>query len=103
MGRCTMDNVFNQASFRSDVWKLVSTIMDKFEEGELKDQTLSTKALITKPEFRQQYLSPIQCLPEEFKLAVLQEVIDGDRSLAELREKAANYRSMRTIERAFCK
>ena len=98
-----MDNVFNQASFKSDVWKLVSTIMDKFEEGELKDQTLSTKSLITKPEFRQQYLSPIQCLPEEFKLDVLQDVVDGDLSLAELREKAVNYRSMWTIERAFCK
>ena len=98
-----MDNVFNQASFKQNVWQLVVTIMDLFEEGELKDQSLNTKALMTKPEFRQQYLSPIQCLPDAFKLEVLQQVVDGDLSLMELRDKAAEYRSLRTIERAFCK
>ena len=103
MGRCTMDNIFNQACFSRSVWKLASTVMEMFEQGELKDQSLNAKALITTPEFKQQYLTPIQCLLDEFKLETLQEVANGELSLAELREKAAEHCVMKSLERAFCK
>lgn len=77
--------------------------MDKFEEGELKDQTLTAKSLLSKPEFKQQYFSPIQCLPDSFKTEMLQKVLDEELSLPELKEKAAEYRSQKSIQKAFCK
>ncbi len=98
-----MENIFHQAAFKCSVWALAVKVMDMFEEGELKDQHLSTKALITKPVFRQQYLSSIQCLPVKFKVEVLQQVVDGDISLSELKEKAATFRSTKDIQKAFCR
>ena len=69
-----MENIFKQASFTKEVWALAVSVMNLYEEGELKDQTLSTKSLTTKPEFKQQNFSPIQCLPDEFKLEMLSKV-----------------------------
>ena len=101
--RSTVDNIFNQASFSKAVWELTTKIMDMFEEGELKNQCLSTKSLVTKPEFKQQYLSPIQCLPDDFKIEILQDAIEGELSLQQIKEKASDYRSQKSIERAFCR
>ena len=98
-----MDNIFNQACFSKNVWSLANAVMDKFEEGDLKNHMLTAKSLITKPEFRQQFFSPGQCLPDPFKVEALQEVFDGDLSLSELKEKATEYRSHRASEKAFCK
>ncbi|XP_064397804.1 uncharacterized protein LOC135344519 [Halichondria panicea] len=103
MGRCTMENIFKQASFTKEVWALAVSVMNLYEEGELKDQTLSTKSLTTKPEFKQQNFSPIQCLPDEFKLEMLSKVSSSELSLAELKEEATSYRSRKSLQRAFCK
>ena len=42
--------------------------MDMFEAGMLKDQKLTRKNLISKPEFKQQYLQPVQGLPPAFQV-----------------------------------
>ena len=95
-----MDNIFNQASFKKNVWVRASVVMDLYEEGNTKDQSLTAKQLITKPEFRQQYLSCIQCLPDPFKM---KDVLDGDLSLSELKDKDSEYRSIKEVQKAFCR
>lgn len=77
--------------------------MDLYEEGNTKDQSLTAKQLVTKPVFRQQYFSCIQCLPDPFKMEVLQDVLDGDLSLSELKDKATAYRSIKEVQKAFCR
>ena len=51
--RSQRDNIFAQASLSKAVWALAVQIMDGFEAGELKDQNLSMKQLMSKPEFKQ--------------------------------------------------
>ena len=76
-------------------------VMDGFEDGRLKDQKLSRKQNISKPEFRQQYIQPIQCLPADFQLEKLQLVVDKKIPLSQLKEEAIKYRSMESIKKAF--
>ncbi len=102
MGRCTYINIFNQACFRNEIWVLACQIMDMFEKGELKNQATPSKCA-SKPDFKQQHFSCIQCLPDEFKVEVLSEVKDKVLSLAELKDKASKYRDMKFVQRAFCK
>jgi len=45
--------------------------MDAFEAGELKDQKLSMKQLMSKPEFKQQNLQPVQSLPPAFQVSLM--------------------------------
>ena len=105
MGRCTYINIFNQASFAKEVWSLASTVMDKFEAGELKGQSsrAPSKSTMSKPDFRQQHFACIQSLPDEFKVEVLTEVSNGEMSLHEMKQRAAQYRSMKAVQRAFCR
>ena len=76
-------------------------VMDGFEDGQLKDQKLSRKQNISKPEFRQQYIQPIQCLPADFQLEKLQLVVDKKIPLSQLKEESSKYRSMESIKKAF--
>ena len=75
-------------------------VMDGFEDGRLKDQKLSRKQNISKPEFRQPYIQPIQCLPADFQLEKLQ-LVDKKIPLSQLKEEASKYRSMKSIKKAF--
>jgi len=65
------DNIFAQASLSKAVWALAVQIMDAFEAGELKDQKLSMKQLMSKPEFKQQNLQPVQSLPPAFQVSLM--------------------------------
>ena len=72
--------------------------------GEVKDQKLSVKQFkITKPEFKQQYLQPIQCLPANFQVEILTKVINKEMSFQELKSAAQEYRKLETIKRTFCR
>jgi hypothetical protein len=63
MSRSNKGNIFAQASLCEMAWDLVIKIMKSFEEGRLKDQKLTKKQSIAKPEFRQQYLNQFRaCL-----------------------------------------
>ena len=75
--------------------------MNKFEEGALKNQKLTKKQCISKPEFKQQYIQPIQSLPSDFQTEQLQKVLDNEIRIADLKEIAGKYRSMETIKKAF--
>ena len=94
-----MDNI------KRNVWIKASDMYEEgnTEEGNTKDQSLTAKQLVTKPVFRQQYFSCIQCLPDPFKMEVLQDVLDGDLSLSELKDKATAYRSIKEVQKAFCR
>jgi len=69
--RSQHDNIFAQASLSKAVWALAVQIMDAFEAGELKDQKLSMKQLMSKPEFKQQNLQPVQSLPPAFQVSLM--------------------------------
>jgi len=103
MSRSNRDNVYCQASFSKEAWLLAVKIMDLFEEGEIKGQKLSTRQLTCKPEFKQQYLQPVQCLPDSFKLRVLTSVAEKDMSFSELKRAASDYRAEQAVQKAFCK
>ena len=63
-------------------------VMDGFEDGRLKDQKLSRKQNISKPEFRQQYIQPIQCLPADFQLQKLQLVVDKKNTFISIKGRS---------------
>ena len=83
------------------VWGLVVQVMDRFELAKLKGQKLNLATLMSKPEFKQQYLAPIRCLDEEDQCALLQMVIDEKCSLAELKSEAAKRKQMKALHTAF--
>ena len=79
-------------------------VIQLFEAGELKDQKLSRKgSQITIPEFKQQYLQPIQCLPVEFQVKMLTKVVNKEVSFKDLKAAAANFRKLELIKRSFCR
>ena len=75
--------------------------MSMYEDGALKDQKLNKKHLTSIPEFKQHLLQPLHHLDMEFQLHVLQEVIDENLSLKELKVEAVKFRSLETIRKAF--
>lgn len=68
MSRSQKDNIFAQASFTKLAWEAATKVMDKFEDGGLKDQKLQKKHLMSKPELMQQHFQPIQALPSTFQV-----------------------------------
>ena len=103
MSRSQKDNIFSQAAFSQQSWQLASTVMNKFEKGSLKSQKIAKKHLLSQPEFKQQYFQPIQNLPSSFQVKILTDVVNQHKSIHEMKEAAQQYRSMRLIERAFCR
>ena len=103
MSRSNRDNVYCQASFSKEAWTLTVKIMDLFEQGKIKDQKLSIRQLTSKPDFKQQYLQPVQCLPDSFKLQILTSVAEKDMSFSELKKAATDYRAEQAVQKAFCK
>ena len=43
MSRTQQENIFTQAAFTSDVWKLAMRVIELFENGQLKEQKLTKK------------------------------------------------------------
>ena len=77
--------------------------MDLFEEGKLKGQKLNLSKLLSKPEFKQHYITPIRALCETDQCALLQSVVKKEISLTELKELAATKKSMYALKTAFVK
>ena len=105
MSRSQLDNIFAQASLNKNVWELVQEVFSMFENGNLKGQKLSTKRgeKIQAPEFKQQYLQPIQCLPKEFQLDVLTKVVNKEVGLKDMKSLASDYRKLEVIRKCFCR
>ena len=103
MSETQKNNTFAQAVFTKPVWQKAGKVMDLYERGELKGQRLSRKGLISKPEFKQQYFAAIQSLPQSFQLLCLAKVVKKEYSLEDLKKAAKEFRSMQTIQKAFCR
>ena len=103
MSETQKNNTFAQAVFTKPVWQKAGKVMDLYERGELKGQRLSRKGLISKPEFKQQYFAAIQSLPQSFQLLCLAKVAKKEYSLEDLKKAAKEFRSMQTIQKAFCR
>ena len=95
--------MYCQASFSKEAWTLTVKIMDLFEQGKIKDRKLSIRQLTSKLDFKQQYLQPVQCLPDSFKLQILTSVAEKDMSFSELKKAASDYRAEQAVQKAFCK
>ena len=77
--------------------------MDLFEAGKLKDQKINFSKLLSKPDFKQHYITPIRGLPEKDQCALLHKIIEREISLSELKEHSATLKSMATLKTAFVK
>ena len=75
--------------------------MDLFENAKLKGQKLNLASLLSKPEFRQQYLAPIRCLEPDEQCLLLHKVIDGDYSLTEMKMEASLIKQTTSLKAAF--
>ena len=88
------DLIFSQATLSKRVWTLEATVMDFYEKCELSDQRCNLSTLTNKPEFKQNYLSPIRSLDEEEQCRLLDMVLQGEITILEL--KAAGAKSKKT-------
>ena len=52
--------------------------MVMFEMGGLKEQKLNLKNLVSRPEFKQQYLAPLRAMPEEDMCHLAESSAKGD-------------------------
>ena len=75
--------------------------MDLFEKAKLKGQKLNITSLLSKPEFRQQYLAPIRCLEADDQCMLLNRVIKCEISLSELKSEAAHIKQLGSLRAAF--
>jgi len=98
-----IDTIFFQASLPKEVWDLTVEVMDHFEQADLRGQTRNFSNLICKPEFRQNYLTPIRTLAVEDQCSLLQKVINRTISLAEMKNEAAEMKKMIILRKAFVK
>lgn len=77
--------------------------MDLYELGKLKGQKLNLSALTSKPQFKQQYLAPIRCLPESDQLSILKKVKDKVITILEVKKMAGDLKGMNALKTAFVK
>jgi hypothetical protein len=101
MSRTQKENIFAQATFSSKVYKIATLVMDKYEEGLLKDQKKSKKNSLT--EIKQHHLQPLCRLPEKIQLDLLACVRKGELSLKEMKVNADRYRQIEQIKKSFVK
>lgn len=101
MSRTQRENIYAQATFSQKVWKVAASVMDMYEQGQVKDQRLNRKQLVATPEFRQHLMQPIHHLNPEFQHQILSDVVAGNKSLSELKQDAVNFRQLENIKQAF--
>ena len=101
MSRTQRDNIFAQASFQKGVWDVAVKAMTKFELGQLKNQKLNRKHLVSTPEFKQHLLQPLHHLDPEFQQSILQKLVDQEISLPEMKKDAVEFRSLGIVKSAF--
>jgi len=98
-----LDLIFSQATLPKHVGTLAATIMDRYEKCELGDQRRNLDSLMNKPEFKQNYLSPIRSLDEEEQCRLLELVLQGDISILELKAAGAKSKKMTKLKELFVK
>lgn len=97
------DSIFSQSSLPKQVWDLAVKVMDLFEKAKLKDQNLKSTTANTKPEFKQQYLTPIRCLDSTDQCSLLERCINGQLSLKEMKNEAETLKKLHLLKKTFVK
>ncbi len=77
--------------------------MDLYEEAKLKGQKLRLATLLHKPEFKQNYLTPIRCLGQRDQCHLLERVVNLELSLSELQTEANQLKQQMALKSAFVK
>ena len=75
MSRTSKENLFCQAAFPKGVWELAVQVMNMFENGEIKDQKLSKKNLLSTPRMKQNHFVPLHHLETIFQESALEKVL----------------------------
>ena len=68
--------------------------MNAYEKGDLKDQKLNKKQLLSTQEFKQHLLQPIHNLRNSFQVQVFEDVLVKDISLQEMKVSSVTFQSM---------
>ena len=103
MSRKQCENVFSQAAFAPLVWEKAVNVMEMFEDGKLKNQKLSKKSLISKPEFKQHHFQCLHNLSPSFQEQILQQVTDCKITLEEMKMQSNNFRALENIKKVFAR
>ena len=103
MSRTQCENIFSQAAFSPPVWEQALKVIELFEDGKLKNQKLNKKSLVSKPEFKQQHFQCIHNLNPSFQQKVLEQAVNREITLEEMKRKANDYRALENIRKAFMK
>ena len=103
MSRTQCENIFSQAAFAPLVWEKAVIVMEKFEDGKLKDQKLSKKSLISKPEFKQHHFQCLHNLAPSFQEQILQQVADCKITLEEMKKQSNNFRALENVKKVFAR
>ena len=97
------DNIFAQAAMSKSAWHLATQVMDLYEQAKLKGQKLRLATLLHKPEFKQNYLSPIRSLSVSEQCSLLQRVVDLELSLSDMQTEANVVKQRSALQVAFQK
>lgn len=97
------DNIFAQASLNVAAWQLAVQVMDLFEKAKLKGQKLRLATLVHKPEFKQNYLTPIRSLSVQNQCNLLSKVANLELSLAGLQVEANKLKQLASLKVSFTK
>jgi len=92
-----------QATFAPLVWEKAVKVMEIFEDGKLKNQKLSKKSLISKPEFKQHHFQCLHNLLPSFQEQILQQISDGKIILEEVKMQSNNFRALENVNRVFAR
>ena len=103
MSRTQCENIFSQAALWPPVWEQALKVIELFEDGKLKNQKLNKKSLVSKPEFKQQHFQCIHNLNPSFQQKILEQAMNREITLDEMKKKASEYRALENIRKAFTK
>ena len=103
MSRTQCENIFSQAAFAPLVWEKAMQVMELFEDGKLKNQKLSKKNLISKPEFKQHHFQCLHNLAPSFQEQILQKVTACDITLEEMKTQSNRFRALENVKKVFAR
>ena len=103
MSRTQCENIFAQASFSPPVWEKALAVIELYEDGKIKKQKLNKKSLISKPEFKQHHFQCLHNLVPSIQLEILEQVVNREITLDEMKSEANEFRAIQNIRKAFTK
>lgn len=101
MSKAYKNEMLRCAVVCQELWDLYMKTFDKFEAGEIKDQTLTSKQLTTKPEVKQTQFQCLLLLDEEVQKELLSQVIAKELSLRGLKNKCVKEKKLSDLREKF--